>query len=80
MEERQLQLRSLLFPAGTEDQQISVETLMDALVAVYDDCKVYSTAEKHGPIPRFLNRCAKYRDIDSKLTEQMARRCSNCDR
>ena len=39
------------------DSPLSVDALLDAIVAIYDDCKNYSGADKTGPVPKFLQKC-----------------------
>jgi hypothetical protein len=58
-EERLNELKAYLLNSHPKHKEslISVDALVDAVVAIYDDCKVYTAAEKTGPIPKFMQKC-----------------------
>jgi hypothetical protein len=59
MESRAEELKSLVLNNHPKykDSPISVDALLDAVVAIYDDCKTYVGTEKNTTISRFLQRC-----------------------
>ena len=36
---------------------LSADALLDAVVAIYDDCKAYNTTEKNIGISRYMSNC-----------------------
>jgi hypothetical protein len=59
MEKRIEEIKSLVLNQHPKfkDSPFSIEALLDAIVAIYDDCKAYPSVEKNGAISRFLQKC-----------------------
>jgi hypothetical protein len=36
---------------------VSVDALLDAVIAVYDDCRTYAPSDKSKNISKFVNKC-----------------------
>jgi hypothetical protein len=47
-----------------QDSPLSIDSLFDGIVAIYDDCKVFGNADKTGAISRFIQKCT---DLKQKL-------------
>ena len=59
MDNRIEELKSLVLNAHPKfkDSPLSIDALLDAIIAIYDDCKAYPSVEKNSAIARFLNKC-----------------------
>jgi hypothetical protein len=57
-DERLSELKALLLNSHPQHRQspISVDALLDALIAIYDDCKTFNV-DKNSTIPKFLQKC-----------------------
>lgn len=40
-----------------KDSPLSADSLLDAIIALHEDCKSFAAADKNGPIPKFVSRC-----------------------
>lgn len=40
-----------------KESPLSIEALLDSIVAIYDDCKTYPNIEKNNVITRFTQKC-----------------------
>ena len=58
-EERIEQLRELIIESQSKqsDVSLSVDALLDAIIALYDDCQACAPPDKSAPISKFIQKC-----------------------
>jgi hypothetical protein len=59
MDNRVEELKSLVLNSHPKykDSPLSIDALLDAVIAVFDDCKAYAGSDKNTTISRFLQKC-----------------------
>lgn len=53
------------------DSPMSIETLLDAIIAIYDDYKAYPNSERNPVITRFIQKCKCFRQLVSTILPKM---------